>query len=99
MKDMKDMEDKEVIKEGFNQFDRLINNTGFNYEEASDILFECYLSTHRTLQQCMIKLFIMLIRKLGKFSEKQPDRFDARNESAMNWIKQASKIEGYFPFI
>lgn len=72
----------------------LINHTnGCDPEMFADALFDLMLSTHRTLQQNFIK-------SLAAFIDKMKDMdTDLRNEAAVKWCKEVSKVERCFPFI
>lgn len=60
-----------------------------------------FIHWHRTLQQNAIRLLFNVIKILAAYYEEQGDSVvsDLRNEQSIKWIKEVSKIDGYFPFV
>lgn len=91
--------DEDIFAEGMNVFERRINNMGFNNKEVVEVVSKHFLQMHRTLQQNMIRFLAYTIQRLAKYHNENENRFDARNESSVRWIKKVAEIEEYFPFI
>ena len=74
-------------------FSDMVNRAGFDYDGiVSDALVTCFFQQHRYLQNEMI---IGLIKMFGKIGEQSGGTMyeDPRNEWALKWCKQASKME------
>jgi hypothetical protein len=74
-------------------FSQLVNNTVYDHDGViTDALVTCFFQQHRYLQQEMIIGLIKIFSKLGEQSGSVMYE-DARNQWALKWCKQASKME------
>lgn len=87
------------ITKGVDALSDIVNSMTFNYGGMSEKVVEMYLRTHRTLQQNTCRFIFTIIRKLAEYYEKNPDRYDLRNEGSKKWICDIAKVEAQFPYV
>jgi len=91
--DIRKEKDNKSLEEIIEQLSVVVNNMAFDYDDASKVMSNKFRCVHRTLQQSMIRLLSCFIKSISKHD------MDLRNESSINWAKEVSKIDAYFPFI
>jgi hypothetical protein len=88
-----DSKDREALEEIVERLSVAVNNISLDYDEISEIISNKFMRCHRTLQQSMIRLIACFINKISQHET------DLRNEAAIKWAAEVSKIDAYFPFI
>ena len=90
-----DRKDKEAMEKVIKDFSDIVNNMCCDKSKIAEAFALKFVNTHRTLQQGMIKTLAIAFKVISK---KYP-QCDPRNEQAMEWIKEVTKIEKHFPLI
>ena len=85
----KAMDEKEAIVEAFLDMMRTQNS-----DVITDLVSYNLVKEHRTNQQSIIKNLFSTFKKYVEMTGT-----DDRNESAVNWLKEITKDEPYFPYI
>lgn len=90
-----EQQSRENIKSAMETLMREANKMG-NERNMARAMFESMSGEHRTIQQSFMKSLAGALSQYAEFGERY---HDARNEAAVKWASEVSKIESYFPFI
>lgn len=101
---MEDLTEQEVIlrdtiNDGMSVIDKFVNNMTLDEPKVGRYVSEHFLRMHRTLQQSLIRVIYYSIQYIATYYKENPRAFDARNEAAVEWIKDVARNKSYFPFI
>ena len=91
--DVRKLKDNKLLEETIERLSVVVNNLSFDYNDASMVMANKFIRVNRTLQQSIIHLLSCFIKNISEHDT------DLRNEAAIKWAKEVSKIDAYFPLI
>ena len=84
---------------GMDHIERFVNNLTLDESKTASLVGNYFNSMHRTLQQSLIRILVYAINYIARWHEEHPSRTDLRNEGAIQWVKEVSKIQIPMPFV
>jgi hypothetical protein len=82
------------------EFSRAVNSSMHNPKELGKELADQFIREHRTLQNSMASTLYEAVQEVARRYSECPERYaDLRNQDAMDWILEISKVERYFRYV
>lgn len=79
------------------ELSRAVNSSMHNPKKLGKELADQFIREHRTLQNSMASTLYEAVQEVARRYSECPERYaDLRNQDAMDWILEISKIERYF---
>lgn len=82
------------------EFSRAVNSSAHRPKELGQELAHQFICEHRTIQNSMASTLYEAVKEIARRYSESPEMYvDLRNQDAMEWILEISKVERHFWYV